>query len=302
MQELITLKHAKLRVYRFHNKKHVLTVRKILAGITGIIPGGKKFYLSASATVEASLVIPLYMYAVIAVIYVMQILNVRSDVDRAVYNALRSMSKYAYINEDSDKSYSQQEIYFMIISELGTEYAKSHNIAGGNAGIVISDISSDECSSKIEFTLKYAVKNPFNIFGAGVFTINQQFSAEAWLGQEYAQEWQRDNLSEDKVYVTSEGTVYHRDRSCRTINIIIDKADISDLEQLRNSSGGKYYLCERCKGFKTNGDKLMKNEIYITDYGDRYHFNINCSALKRTVFEIPYSAVGQREACKVCSR
>ena len=58
--------------------------------------------LKASATLEATLVIPLYVYAVLAVMFVIRLLNVYVDVDRAAYNTAREMCKYAYLYDKQD--------------------------------------------------------------------------------------------------------------------------------------------------------------------------------------------------------
>lgn len=299
MCELTMIHHAKLNKIKVKNRDYNMHGRKL--SVISIF-GSKKVCLPASATVEASLVIPIYIYAVLAVMYIMQILSVKSDMDRAVYNALRSMSKHAYMYENDNAVFSQQEMYLRIVYELGAEYANRHNIVGGNAGIVILQEASEGNGSEIKFSLSYAVKNPFNIFGLGVFSINQKFCAEAWLGQEYAKKWKNDKQSENMVYITSQGTVYHKSRDCRTINIKIETVSSADLEHCRNSSGAKYYPCERCGNSGKQENYLQTDQIYITDYGDRYHFDINCSALKRTVFEIPFSAVGERGVCKICSQ
>ena len=47
-------------------------------------------YIKASATVEAALVMPLYIYAVMAVTYMMQIYQIRLEVDAALYKAKNS--------------------------------------------------------------------------------------------------------------------------------------------------------------------------------------------------------------------
>ena len=67
----------------------------------------------------------------------------------------------------------------------------------------------------------------------------------------------------------------------------------SAVDGMRNADGGKYYPCEGCGG---NPDET----VYITDYGDRYHTDINCSGLKRTVEEIDIKDVGDRGVCKKC--
>ena len=99
-------------------------------------------YIKASATVEAALVMPLYIYAV------------RLEVDAALYNALREQNKYNYLNyvqkeKQNDEIINEKDInindtivgslslHSVLIKNLGSEYAKEHNIKGGNSGIKI---------------------------------------------------------------------------------------------------------------------------------------------------------------------
>ena len=117
-------------------------------------------YIKASATVEAALVMPLYIYAVMAVTYMMQIYQIRLEVDAALYNALREQNKYNYLNyvqkeKQNDEIINEKDInindtivgslslHSVLIKNLGSEYAKEHNIKGGNSGIKIICYSYD---------------------------------------------------------------------------------------------------------------------------------------------------------------
>ena len=53
--------------------------------------------LRASSTVEAALVIPLFIYAVMAVMYFIQVMAVRSHVNDELYITLKKSAGYAYI-------------------------------------------------------------------------------------------------------------------------------------------------------------------------------------------------------------
>ena len=64
----------------------------------------------------------------------------------------------------------------------------------------------------------------------------------------------------------------------------------------RNESGAKYYPCEKCFKKTTLGEV-----VYITNTGTRYHNNINCSELKRTVHEVRLSDVKDtKRPCNKC--
>ena len=60
-------------------------------------------FLPASATVDASLVIPLYIYAVLAVAYVIQIIGIKSTMYKAMYNSTRQLAAYAYAVERTER-------------------------------------------------------------------------------------------------------------------------------------------------------------------------------------------------------
>ena len=98
-------------------------------------------YIKASATVEAALVMPLYIYAVMAVTYMMQIYQIRLEVDAALYNALREQNKYNYLNyvqkeKQNDEIINEKDVnindtivgslslHSVLIKNLGSEYAK----------------------------------------------------------------------------------------------------------------------------------------------------------------------------------
>lgn len=69
----------------------------------------------------------------------------------------------------------------------------------------------------------------------------------------------------------------------------------SELNSLRNESGGKYHACEKCVHGSSKG-----SNVYITDQGDRYHNSLTCSGLKRTVYTARISEVPGKRACSKC--
>ena len=206
-------------------------------------------YIKASATVEAALVMPLYIYAVMAVTYMMQIYQIRLEVDAALYNALREQNKYNYLNyvqkeKQNDEIINEKDInindtivgslslHSVLIKNLGSEYAKEHNIKGGNSGIKIICYSYD--SSTIQAAAEYSVKNPFDIFGIGYNKVVQEFTYEVWLGEKYAGDYGKDKDNTDSVFITRTGTVYHKTRNCPALYIDVKMVDFSQINNYRN--------------------------------------------------------------------
>lgn len=277
-----------------------------------------KAHAPASATVEGALVIPLFVYAAAAIIFMLQVVAVRTRVNIALYNTIREFNRYAYIYEiasdmssvDADSvidSLKDEEedagickdllttgaFTAVFISELGEDFAENNYIAGGNAGWIFlgSEIAGDD--SQICIKLNYVIKNPFDIFGKAQIKVSEKKVTDAWLGESKdSYEDTTDGEDETIVYITPYGSVYHSDISCTYISRNILSANKSQMKSLRNESGEIYYECSKCAG---NSEK-----VYYTKYGNKYHTNINCYELQRRVIAVKIGKVGDRSPCSKC--
>ncbi len=102
---------------------------------------------------------------------------------------------------------------------------------------------------------------------------------------------------EEYVYVTQDSEVYHRQRSCKHLNVSVTAVTRDNVSKERNLDGSKYRACPYCKKVFPNSDG---NNVYITDYGNRYHTMADCPDLKRSVTRIPISQTGGRRPCRDC--
>ncbi len=258
----------------------------------------KKAYLRASATVEASIVIPLYVYAVLAVVYVLQIINIKSTMLSGLYADIRLLAKYSCTGEMFKESetniLSAGLAKSLLIDSLPQDFSEKSRIIGKEAGISMLGTKMPGEDSLIILKVTYTVDNPFDIFGIGEVKIEQQCANRAWLGEDKVHNARNQKQTDSLVYITATGSVYHRDRLCRYLNPSVHGILSENIDNQRNLSGGKYYPCERCVR------KKAAITVYITEYGNRYHTDIQCSGLKRTVFEVPISKVSDRRPCSKC--
>ena len=108
-----------------------------------------------------------------------------------------------------------------------------------------------------------------------------------------------DEAKEEYVYVTETGQVYHRNRDCWHLNVSVRSIRGSGLSGERSVDGAKYYRCPYCgKGISRADASSM--ELFVTDYGNRYHTRLDCPGIKRTIRLIPISQVGGRRPCSAC--
>ena len=251
-----------------HNYRNLITpvINRILSRT---IKCSKAHNLNASASVEGAIVIPLFIYAVMSIMFIMQVIAVRIHINNAFYVTLRKCAGYVYVYENSGnvpKGMVAETIRRLLIDEIGTDYAADHNIMGGNAGIMFMSSKILNDNSVIDIKLTYSIKNPF----AG-------------------------NVSDKEyVYITAGGEVYHTNKECTYLLRYILEADRSCMDVLRNASGAKYYSCEHC------GQTKDTTSIYYTLYGTRYHSSRNCTELKRNIQKVSKDSVSDRRLCEKC--
>ena len=114
-----------------------------------------------------------------------------------------------------------------------------------------------------------------------------------WTGYD-ATKSHTSELEEEWVYITETGKVYHRSRGCSYLNPSIHCVTKDNVNKKRNKSGEKYKPCKNCT------DSGGLGLVYITEYGNSYHYTIGCSGLKRTIKTVPLSKVKHLGGCSKC--
>ena len=138
----------------------------------------------------------------------------------------------------------------------------------------------------------YTWEPPVSFFPLLPVRITSQLSVHTWTG--YSGDGQDQEQTEEMVYIAQTGSVYHQSPSCSYLELSVESVSQGELDRRRNESGGKYYPCERCME-KGNAS----SSVYITGSGNRYHSQMTCSGLKRTVRMVEKSKL---RGWRVCSR
>lgn len=279
----------------------------------------------ASLTVEASLVLPLFIFFFIAFLYFIQIMTLQDILQEAITEAGLSMARGAYIYSDfqdvkESESFDQSLldegvqtgleelthaiinhglIKYAIASKLDIDRINNSCIVGGFDGIRFDGSKLLEENHDIDIVARYRVRIPIHIFGLHDMDMIQRIRLRGWNGHQLSALYTNDKEGDKDtiVYITETGTVYHFNSNCSHISLSIRAINGKPTWQ-RNKNGGKYYPCESC----CKNVNAVSGTYYITDYGDRYHIDRVCSRIKRTVKEIPLSEVGHRSPCKRCNK
>lgn len=268
----------------------------------------------ASLTVEAALVLPVFVFAIVAFLYYFQILRLQDQLHFALTETAKEASSYGFMYQDwkSGKTTSTDQIYgvgfyqMRIRGYLDSQMWNHSCVTGGKNGVLLLESDYMEDGKQMHLKASYLVRPvlPFSFRFIKKYT--QEVYTEGFVGtmelvSENGEE-AGDGSDEDKalVYVTRYGRVYHEKSDCSHIKLSIRSISGDGLGSARNSGGGKYAACEKCiKG----GEIVPAATYYITAEGDCYHVRIDCPGLKRMLQTIPKKEAIQKgyQPCSGCS-
>jgi len=210
--------------------------------------------INGSVTIEAALTIPIFIFFMISVLYIFQIIQIQTETYQELHQRGNHITFEGYQNRE--------------------------HLTDG-----IIDIKET-----------YRI-NPLLLWqDFGQLKVVQRYYGYTWIGYDVSKNNDNNETLEEQVYITETGTVYHITMDCTHLKLSITSVTNDTVSSLRNDTGAKYYQCERCPR-EDNGI------IFITSFGTRYHSDVNCSGLKRTVSVFLLSeavSLGYR-GCSRCS-
>lgn len=257
----------------------------------------KKAY-KASVTVEASLVFPIFLFTICLFYSFFIILSTQSAIGESLVHTGRFVSQYGAIKEINDST-----VKIEFYKNLKSNCLRSSCIKGGTLGVHFFCERFGDKKEEIELRANYLINFPINVFHVKNSPSVQKIRVRLFTGKEMiytGKDWNSEEEIESKkgeqtVYITENGTVYHKDKNCSHIQLSIKTVPKTALEYARNISGAIYKKCEKC-GSKNKEESTT----FITLEGNRYHTTLNCSGLKRTVLKVKLSTVISWNCCLRC--
>ncbi len=241
----------------------------------------------ASFTLEAAVIIPLTTAFFVFLLFFFRVLQIQTAVQSALAYAGRKTAVSAGLGMGEAADFITAEVLFQ--KELQENGLVLKYVQGGAHGISL--MKSDFSGTEIELCADYKIVFPLSFFDITEIHIEQSVNCRKWIGRSGGDSQDLENY----VYISPNGSVYHKSRECSYVRPSIKTAFPLEIEELRNENGEKYRKCNWCAD-KNSG----LNIFYITDFGNRFHTDISCSGLKRTIIRIPVSEKGSRRGCKKC--
>jgi hypothetical protein len=239
-----------------------------------------------SATVEASIVVPLFFIMFVAISLLADCLRVKNVVYEAFSEAVRCQAEYSYVEDKANTLLDTASLYARIKGYIDDQELVDKYVSGGESGILVVQAekkSDDYIYAKIKYSI--SVNIPF--LGKQQFSFQEKIRQRAYVGYSISGYSDQDVTY---VYMTENGTVYHNSRNCYHINFKVETVS-------ENKVSEKYGSLSPCKlcGKKTKG----KN-VYVATKADCYHTTLSCSGLKRTVYRVKKEDHQELSACSWC--
>lgn len=257
--------------------------------------------LSGSLTVEAAVVVPLFLFFMVGALQYGRVMETAVKFGTAMADTGKGMAIAAYTKRYGGETDGLTEF---AVGALSVAYAQNKVMkqAGDtscvrNANMLLSSFLQED--EMIDLVLTYQIRSPIGVVKLpGSFFI-QRAKVRAWTGRippgGDGDGASGDEDAQEMVYVTKTGTVYHDDPDCTHLRLSIRAVDIGALDLLRNNNGSIYHPCEKCGG-------RFGSTVYITEEGNRYHSSLTCSGLKRTVRQISKEEAGSLRPCSKCGK
>lgn len=246
---------------------------------------------SGYMTVEASIVVPLFLIILMGFALWIQVFMVEAEVQKGVTETGKYMARQIYKYEKlGDKAQLLSKFSNIMIKSKWKDYVDENFLdksclVDGIGGVCFQNSKYDENSDSIKINVKYKIQIPLPFIGIYQLSMSAKTEQKAFTGY--------NNSSTEYVYVAKSGTVFHTNRSCPHIALSIMK--VYDTAKYISGKGG-YTACERC----TKRYEGTSSYFYITKYGKKYHTSLQCSGLKRTIQKIKLGEVKGLGQCLKC--
>ncbi len=236
-----------------------------------------------SLTVEAALVLPLFLFAAATILSLFLLMQTQYIVGNSLAQAVAHTAILRERTPGQVKALTQAAFY----KNLSAQECPFSMIKHGAAGFSWKNTSVD--NAYIDACVEYDIKFPLRFFGKKSMKVSDAYRVHRWTG------WQREGTGSKEeawVFVTPTQSVYHGNRECSHLKLSIKTAGAAEIK----NTGSSYAPCGHCvKGKKKGGI------VYVTAKGGCYHYRMDCSGLKRTIYMVKKSQVGGKKPCSRCA-
>lgn len=263
--------------------------------------------LSAGMTVEAALVLPLFLFFFLNLSCAVEMIRLHGNLELALWQTGNRMSVYGYVlsgterqeegslQELEDVAFSYMYVKRQVVKYVGESYLEESPLLYGTDSLQFLESEIFTSQDEFEIILTYGVSPWISMKGVHPFRMVNKYYGHIWNGYCIPGTDNPEETTQETVYIAENGEVYHTDRYCTHLKLTIREIKSSRIGEERNETGKKYTLCEKC------GKGTMPEKVYVGAEGDRYHYDRDCPGLTRTVFAILKIEAEKYRPCSRCT-
>lgn len=256
---------------------------------------------TGSVSVEAALVLPLFIFALLSLFSLGESIRVRGIIYEGFHETAEYMAESSYLYEGAAGAGKEEKASDMLSQGISLA-AANHKlndyiddreavckyVNGGMSGIYVTQAELGD-DDYVYMKLYYSIEVDVPMLGKMDIPCREKIRQRAYLG--YTKENDEDSEG-TYIYMAENGRVYHSSRKCYHIKLAIKQVD----EETLRSSYSRLTPCRLCARYKKGG------AIYVTEDGDRYHYSLGCSGLKRTIYRVKKDECGVCRPCSACGK
>ena len=277
------------------------------------------FYDSnGSITLEAAITIPLFTFAILTIIYIMNIIHLQTTLQMALEETVRNINQIAYISSEfysltKEQQYEAINKDFTIAENIGaslisTNYIKNEfldekmtnflnksYIVNGSEGISFLHSSMNLKDNIIDVILTYNVSIPFMPDELFSFKLSNRCYTRIYMGKDMEKEQQSSSFY---VYYTVYGKVLHTNKYCRYLLNYSEALPYNQLFIGRNPE-----LCLLCSNGETSATLRQHNPVvYLTSDNQVFHLTLDCQSFTGEIFRLERTSLEENELCEECMK
>lgn len=295
------------------------------------LPTFLKIRLSAGMTVEAAMVLPLFLFFFVNLGSAMEMIRLHGNLQLALWDVGNKMCVYGYaaenfgqikaaVEREAEESVGKDDaadkrewwselgdvaltytyVKSSVTDYLGEDYLEESPLRYGQSGLqfwesdVVGTAGGAVEGDILDIVMTYQVSAPLELPFLRPFRMSNRYYGRLWTGYELTGALDKQD-GQDVVYITENAEVYHESLNCTHLKLSVREVSMDEAEAARNNHGGRYKECSKC------GKKTFQGTVWISREGDYYHYDRACSGLKRTVYTIPRQQAAKYRPCSRCA-
>ncbi len=267
-------------------------------------------------TAEAAMVLPLFLFFVLNILFIIEMLRFESRLTAALQQAGDQVREYAYYTRyaapetagsgdgqgtDADGGLSEGASFALtesfvrgrVAQLLGAAYLKNSPLKG-SISYLGSSVLTD--GGRVEIHAHCRLRPFIPVIAYRGFTLEAVYMGHAWTGYRPGSFRTESTGSGDgdTVYVARTGIVYHTDPLCPYLHPDLHWVPAESLSGLRADDGSIYHPCESCR-------PGPEGTVLVAPAGNRYHSDPHCTAIYKEYHEESREeAQGHLRPCPRC--